>query len=470
MERDLTVGKPITAILKYTLPLFGSIIFQQLYNIADSLVAGRYIGTDALAAVGNGYEITLLFIAVAFGCNIGTSVITARYFGKKDIRGVKTTVSTALIVSTVIAVILTALGLGLTKPLLSLIKTDPVIFTDSYEYLMIYLGGYIFLLSYNIATGIFSALGDSLTPFLFLAASSVANVIVDIVFVKTLHMGVKGVAWATFICQGVSAILALAFMFVRLRKLPHEGDEKIKKVDFKILKEISVVAIPSILQQAFISVGNIIIQGFINAFGAWATGGYAAAIKLNNMAVTSVVALGNGMSNFSAQNMGAVISLIFTGIFLGLSEPCIKIFITDGNADAIGTGVNFLKIVTPFYVIIAVKIIADGTLRGTNRMLSFTIATFIDLLLRVVFSAILKKPMGITGIWWSWPIGWLIATPISFGLYLFAAKKNFGLKKENTPAETESSKTPSETEKKAEKIVSENAAESVAPEDNNLTE
>lgn len=305
MERDLTVGKPITAILKYTLPLFGSIIFQQLYNIADSLVAGRYIGTDALAAVGNGYEITLLFIAVAFGCNIGTSVITARYFGKKDIRGVKTTVSTALIVSTVIAVILTALGLGLTKPLLSLIKTDPVIFTDSYEYLMIYLGGYIFLLSYNIATGIFSALGDSLTPFLFLAVSSVANVIVDIVFVKTLHMGVKGVAWATFLCQGVSAILALAFMFVRLRKLPHEGDEKIKKVDFKILKEISVVAIPSILQQAFISVGNIIIQGFINAFGAWATGGYAAAITLNNMAVTSVVALGNGMSNFSAQNMGA---------------------------------------------------------------------------------------------------------------------------------------------------------------------
>lgn len=143
MERDLTVGKPITAILKYTLPLFGSIIFQQLYNIADSLVAGRYIGTDALAAVGNGYEITLLFIAVAFGCNIGTSVITARYFGKKDIRGVKTTVSTAIIVSTVIAVILTALGLGLTKPLLNLIKTDPVIFTDSYEYLMIYLGGYI---------------------------------------------------------------------------------------------------------------------------------------------------------------------------------------------------------------------------------------------------------------------------------------------------------------------------------------
>lgn len=233
MERDLTVGKPITAILKYTLPLFGSIIFQQLYNIADSLVAGRYIGTDALAAVGNGYEITLLFIAVAFGCNIGTSVITARYFGKKDIRGVKTTVSTAIIVSTVIAVILTALGLGLTKPLLNLIKTDPVIFTDSYEYLMIYLGGYIFLLSYNIATGIFSALGDSLTPFLFLAASSVTNVIVDIVFVKTLHMGVKGVAWATFLCQGVSAILALAFMFVRLRKLPHEGDEKIKKSRFQ---------------------------------------------------------------------------------------------------------------------------------------------------------------------------------------------------------------------------------------------
>lgn len=168
--------------------------------------------------------------------------------------------------------------------------------------------------------------------------------------------------------------------------------------------------------------------------------------------------------------MGAVISLIFTAIFLGLSEPCIKIFITDGNADAIGTGVNFLKIVTPFYVIIAVKIIADGTLRGTNRMLSFTIATFIDLLLRVVFSAILKKPMGITGIWWSWPIGWLIATPISFGLYLFAAKKNFGLKKENTLAEIESSKTPSETEEKAKEIVSENAAESVAPEDNNLTE
>ena len=488
MNRDLTVGKPSSVLWRFCLPLFGSVIFQQLYNIADSLVAGKFIGENALAAVGNSYEITLIFIAFAFGCNIGCSVIVSQLFGARKLGEMKTAVYTTFISSAVVCAALMLTGTLGCDGLLQLINTPENVFADSKLYLDIYILGLPFVFFYNVATGIFSALGDSKTPFIFLAASSTSNIFMDILFVTAFKMGVAGVAWATFICQGVSAILALAFMFVRLRKLPHEGDEKIKKVDFKILKEISVVAIPSILQQAFISVGNIIIQGFINAFGAWATGGYAAAIKLNNMAVTSVVALGNGMSNFSAQNMGAgkperikkgifgaigmgvVISLIFTAIFLGLSEPCIKIFITDGNADAIGTGVNFLKIVTPFYVIIAVKIIADGTLRGTNRMLSFTIATFIDLLLRVVFSAILKKPMGITGIWWSWPIGWLIATPISFGLYLFAAKKNFGLKKENTPAETESSEIPSETEEKAEEVVSENAAESVAPEDNNLTE
>lgn len=176
MNRDLTAGKPEKVLWEFCLPLFGSIIFQQLYNIADSLVAGRFIGEQALAAVGNSYEITLIFIAFAFGCNIGCSVVVSTMFGAKRFRDLKSAVSTAMIASGILCMILMAAGLVFCGSLLNLIRTPAEVFADSRLYLNIYIWGLPFVFFYNISTGIFSAMGDSRTPFIFLAASSTANI------------------------------------------------------------------------------------------------------------------------------------------------------------------------------------------------------------------------------------------------------------------------------------------------------
>lgn len=245
MNTDLTVGKAERVLWRFCIPLFGSILFQQLYHIADSWVAGKMIGENALAAVGNSYEITLLFIAFAFGCNIGCSVVVSRLFGGKQFRDMKTAVYTAMISSAVLCALLMVFGICCSGLLLQAIRTPQEILADSRLYLDIYIWGLPFLLFYNIATGIFSALGDSRTPFLFLAISSTANILVDILFVAGFHMGVSGVAWATFLCQSISCILALVAVLRRLAGIAVA--ERVPHFSFKLLGDLASIAVPSIL-------------------------------------------------------------------------------------------------------------------------------------------------------------------------------------------------------------------------------
>ena len=247
MMNDLTVGKPEAVLWKFCIPLFGSIVFQQLYNIADSFVAGKFIGENALAAVGNSYEITLIFIAFAFGCNMGCSVIVSQFFGARRYENMKTAVYTAMITSAMICIVLMVFGLLFCDSLLGMINTPEELLGDSKIYLDIYILGLPFVFFYNIATGIFSALGDSKTPFYFLAVSSTSNIAVDILFVTVFHMGVAGVAWATFLCQGVSCVLAVFVVFRRLKGIE---TDRAPLFSFDILKRIMTVAVPSILQQS----------------------------------------------------------------------------------------------------------------------------------------------------------------------------------------------------------------------------
>ena len=219
MNRDLTTGKPSKVLFKFCLPLFGSIVFQQLYNLADSLVAGKFIGENALVAVGNGYEIILIFLSFAIGCNVGCSVIVAKLFGAKKYNELKTAVTTTYIASAALCLIIVVFGLVFCKEMLSLINTPKSVFDDSATYMKIYVASLPFVFLYNVSTGIFSALGDSRTPFYFLAASSLSNIGVDILFVSVFKMGVAGVAWATFLCQGISGILAVLAVMVRLKKI-----------------------------------------------------------------------------------------------------------------------------------------------------------------------------------------------------------------------------------------------------------
>lgn len=433
MNKDLTVGKPESVLWKFCLPLFASIIFQQLYNIADSLVAGKFIGENALAAVGNSYEITLIFIAFAFGCNIGCSVIVSQFFGAKDYKNMKTSVYTAMISTAVLCAVLMLFGVLFCGNLLKLIKTPSAILNDSKLYLDIYIYGLPFMFFYNMATGIFSALGDSKTPFIFLAVSSVTNIFVDIIFVKAFNMGIAGVAWATFICQGISAVLAVIVVFLRLSKI--KVLQRCPVFSFIILVKLLKIAIPSILQQSFISIGNIIIQSVINEFGAGTIAGYSAAIKLNNLVITSFTTLANGISNFTAQNLGAgkserirdgfkaglkmvwIISIPLVLLYFFAGKQLLYLFLDNPTNTAIHTGIMFLCILSPFYFVVSTKLVADGILRGAGLMSRFMITTFTDLILRVVLAIILSKQFGSTGIWCAWPIGWSIATTLSVIFY-----------------------------------------------------
>ena len=434
MNKDLTIGKPETVLWRFCLPLFGSIVFQQLYNIADSLVAGKFIGEPALAAVGNSYELTLIFIAFAFGCNMGCSVIVSQMFGAKDYVRLKTTVTTACIFSALLCLMLMVFGILGCDPLLLLIHTPTDLLADSALYLDIYVWGLPFVFFYNIATGIFSALGDSKTPFYFLAVSSTSNIAVDILFVQAFHMGVAGVAWATFLCQGVSCILAVLTVWKRLKQIKISRKPAI--FDFDILKKILVIAIPSILQQSFVSVGNIMIQSIINGFGASVMAGYSAAVKLNNLLITSFTTIGNGISNFSAQNLGAhkyeriqagfkgglkmiwSLCVPFCLAYICLGKYLLLLFMKQDLTAALLTGRQFLWILAPFYFVVAAKLAADGILRGIGAMQKFMAATFTDLILRVVLAFLLSNLTGSPlGIWCAWPIGWTIAMMLSVTFY-----------------------------------------------------
>lgn len=433
MNRDLTVGDPQKVLWRFCLPLFGSVIFQQLYNIADSFVAGKFVGENALAAVGNSYEITLIFIAFAFGCNIGCSVIVSRLFGTKEYGEMKTAVYTSLIATGVLVAILMLFGIFCCEGLLHLINTPDEIFADSLLYLDIYVWGLPFLFFYNVSTGIFSALGDSKTPFIFLAFSSLSNIAVDIWFVRGFGMGVAGVAWATFICQGVSCVLAVIFVLKRLAGIRLEKRAAI--FSWRMLGRIAVIAIPSIFQQSFISVGNIVLQSIINGFGPSVMAGYSAAVKLNNMVITSLTTLANGISNYTSQNIGAnklyrvkqgfkagckivwMICVPFVLLYLIVGRYLVFIFMEDMVGTATDTGVQFLRIVSPFYFIISIKLVADGILRGSGLMGRFMVSTFTDLVLRVALAFALSVPLAETGIWCSWPIGWTLGMLLSVIFY-----------------------------------------------------
>jgi putative MATE family efflux protein len=434
MVNDLTKGKTSRVILYFSLPLFISVIFQQMYSIADSVIAGRFAGEAALASVGASYPITNIFNAIAVGCNIGCGVVISQLFGAGKYRKVKTAVYTSLISSLVISVVLTAFGILLTPKLMELINTPEDIFSDSALYLKIYIAGFTFLFLYNIANGVFASLGNSKIPLYFLIFSSVTNVILDYVFVAHFNMGVAGVAWATFIAQGIAGVMSVLTLLYHLKLL--KTDEKAEIFSFEMLKRISKISIPSVLQQSFVSVGNVFIQGEINSYGSAVIAGYSAAIKLNTFAVNSLVTFGNSVSSFTAQNVGAmqykrikegfksgavlsiITAIVFSVVYVAFSETLIGVFMEgDKSVLALTTGKQFLIIVEPFLCFIGFKVVCDGVLRGTGNMKYFMFATFADLVLRVILAFIFSHFFGAVGIWLSWPIGWGLAVVLSFAFY-----------------------------------------------------
>lgn len=432
MVTDLTQDHPDKTLWRFALPMFVSVMFQQFYNLADSMIAGRFAGEHALAAVGASYPITVIFMAFAVGSNLGTSVVVSRMFGAHDFPRLKTAVSTAFIACALLSLTLSFIGYLFCPWMMEIIHTPAEIFNEGTLYLKIYVYGLTFLLLYNVCTGVFTALGDSRTPLYFLMGSSVGNILLDYWFVAGLQMGVAGVAWATFIAQGISAILALLTLAVRLSKI--EGT-RIRLFDFTIFSQITAISVPSIMQQSVLSIGNLFVQDIVNQFGPSVIAGYSAAIKLNTFAINSFMSLGSCLSGYTAQNLGAgkqerlpvgfrtgvKLSLIaavpFFILYFGFGRQMMTLFLEGNSTVAIQAGREFLKIVSPLYFMISIKLMTDGIIRGAGAMSYFVIATIPDLILRIVMGRFLSGYFGSTGIWMAWPFGWIVTFVLTIIFY-----------------------------------------------------
>ena len=360
-------------------------------------------------------------------------MIVSRLFGAKDYGRMRTAVTTAFIACVGMSLLLTAYGLAFCTPMMRWIHTPEDILADGALYLRIYVMGLTFLLFYNVCTGIFTALGDSKTPLYFLIGSSIGNIVLDCLFVAVFHMGVAGVAWATFIAQGISAVLALSTLTVRLRRF-HQGSRP-GLFDASLLWRIAAIAVPSIMQQSVLSVGNLFVQEIVNRYGSAVIAGYSGAVKLNTFAINCFMALGGCLSSYTAQNLGAGkrerlpmgfrtgvrLSLIATVPFFVLyfffSRGMMGLFLNADSREAIRAGVEFLRIVSPLYFMISIKLMTDGVIRGSGAMVYFVLATIPDLILRIAFAYLLTPRFGSTGIWMAWPFGWFAASGLTILFY-----------------------------------------------------
>ena len=308
MINNLTEGKPLKLLFFFAVPMVVGNLFQQLYNMVDSMVVGRFVGEDALAAVGSSFPVVFLSVAVAAGLSMGCTVVISQFFGAGKIREMKVTVSTALISLGVIGLIIMGIGELTSFPLLKLLGTDPDIMTDSLAYLRIYFGGAVFLFLYNSLNGIYNALGDSQTPLKFLMVSALTNIVLDLLFVIKFHMGVAGVAWATLIAQGLCAFISFFVLVRRLRRMedgPGVREKEFSYFDLDAARRIAKVGVPSMLQQSIVSVSMMMMQGLVNSYGKVFVAGYTAATKIDTLAMLPNMNFSNAMSSYTAQNIGA---------------------------------------------------------------------------------------------------------------------------------------------------------------------
>ena len=433
MEKEYLIHKrPAAALLIFALPMMLGNFFQQVYTMADSVIVGRFVGEDALAAVGASYSLTNVFISIAIGGGVGASVITSQTFGARDYARMKRSISTALLSFLAISIFLGVVGLTLSRRIMVLLNAPANILEDSITYLNIYFLGLPFLFMYNVLSSMFNALGRSRIPLYLLIFSSVLNVALDIYMVTVLHMSVAGVAWATLIAQGISAVLSFSIFLKELRSYPGKLDALF---DWKELKNMGRVALPSILQQSTVSIGMMLVQSVVNSFGSQMLAGYSAAMRIESVCIVPMSAMGNAISSYTAQNVGAdkpervkagyrasygIVFAIAAGICLVvqlLASPLISLFLEDGSAAAFETGIQCTRFMAWFYVLIGLKMISDGVLRGAGDMTMFTVANLVNLGLRVVLAVTLAPRFGIQFVWVAVPVGWLINYLISFFEY-----------------------------------------------------
>lgn len=423
MTTDLTVGKVSSVLVTFSLPLLLSTVLQQFYNVADSMIVGRFAGEAALAAIGAAYPITLFYVAIATGASMGCSVVVSKIFGSGRRDTLKRAASTALMALVALGAALSCAGMLLTGPLMRLLNAPDSIFADASAYLIIYSAGVLPMLLYNAASGVFTGLGDSRTPLLLLFCSSVLNVVLDYIAVSTLGLGVAGAAWATTISQLLAALLGLLLLLRRLKALCPAGVKG--SFSRELLGEIMSAAVPCILQQSCVALTHTIVQSILNTYDTAVIAGYEAASKLHNFAYMGMNTIGTALASFTAQCHGAGkfgriregfrttaaiclgCAVVVLALFQLLPYQLMGLFL-EGDAASLATqaGVSFLRIISPVYLIISYIIATGGLLRGVGKSSVFFVETVAEFIVRVVMCFVLTRVLNsYTGLLWAWYFG-----------------------------------------------------------------
>lgn len=434
MDDYLIQKKPLHALIRLSLPMIVGNLFQQFYTMVDSAVVGRYVGEAALAAVGASYALTNIFICVAIGGGIGASVIVGRYFGAKDYDKMNLAAFTAILTFLFISICLGGIGLLYSRNIMIWLNTPVDVLDIAVRYLNIYFLGLPFLFMYNVFSSMFNALGKSVIPLAFLIFSSVFNMVLDFYMVAGLGLGVAGVAWATLIAQGISAILSLIVFVCEIKRLG--GKVSWHCYDGQELASMTRIALPSIFQQSTVSIGMMLVQSVVNSFGSQALAGFSAGMRIESICVVPMSGIGNALSAYTAQNIGAQRKMrvtegyhaanrmvIFFAAILCVwleccHQPLIRLFLGEsGTAAAVSTGEGYLTFIGWFFCLIGFKMAVDGLLRGAGDMKMFTVANLANLTLRVVIAVTMAPKFGIAMVWYAVPVGWFVNWAISFAEY-----------------------------------------------------
>lgn len=430
---NLLEGSPGKGLLLFAIPMILGNLFQQLYNMVDTIIVGKFVGENALAAVGASYALTTVFVMIAIGGGTGACVITSQFLGAGQYGKMKTSIATAILSFLCVSIILGLFGFFANRQVLELLGTPPNVLDEAALYLRIYFVGLPFLFMYNVLASIFNSLGDSKTSLYLLVFSSILNIFLDLIAVRGLHMGVAGAAAATVLAQGVAAVLSFVILMRRLKS--YEGS--FSYFDFHTLGKMVEVAIPSIIQQSIVSIGMLLVQSVVNRFGSSVLAGYTAGMRLESICIVPMIAMGNAVSTFTAQNIGAgkvervkkgyftsylilgAFAITICSILLLFKNPLIYLFLEEGSGTlAYDTASGYISFIAWFFIFIGLKASTDGVLRGAADVLVFTLANLTNLAIRVLVAFLLAPVIGVQAVWYAVPIGWLVNYLISFVRYL----------------------------------------------------
>lgn len=455
MAKDMTVGAPGKVILAFAVPMVLGNLFQQMYNIVDSVVVGRFVGSDALASVGASFPIVFLMVAIAMGLTMGASVLVSQNFGAGKLSEMRRVVFTSFLFLLVVAAAVAVLGLVIMKPLLLLLNTPANIFDDALIYLGIFFMGLPFMFIYNSCAALLRAIGDSKNPLYFLIFATIANIVLDLVFVVNFGMGVAGVAWATLIAQGMAALISVGFILFKVPVLKMTKEDMV--FDKTQLKAILKLGVPSMVQQTIVSMGMMAMQGLINSYGSDIVAGYTASTKIDSIAMMPMMNIGAALSTYTAQNVGAGklqrveegykstlkmsigVCLLISLLIFSFGSMMMYAFVDyDASGAVIDFGVQYLRFVSVFYIVGSVNMITGGILRGAGDMKMFMVGSLTNFFSRVASTYILSTFIGHQAIWWGIPIGWAAGCAFTLTRYRSGKWANARLAgKEGQPSPTE---------------------------------